>query len=367
MQRISIVGRQRLSLVLALGLVGQALGGRASAHAQAADPPPPGSDAAQVEAGRAAARAKLIEGDGLLKRGAYQDALAVFKDAYALFPSPKIHYNFGLALKGMGRNAEALEAFGRFLAEANDATPDVRARAATSRDELLARVGVVRVTAEVNGASILIDGREIGRTPHPGDIHLDPGPHMLTVDRGSGSPPFTQRLEVRAGAVLSVAARFLDAAGATTAGSNADGAVSAPTSDVGRNGPAMEAPPAWLRPVAWTAAGIGAAALVTGAVSWAVKESKFRSFNADPACDRAFSNDGGPRCHELVESGETARTVGIASFIAAGAFGLGSAAAFVVQGRSAGDGAGPRVASIRCAVEPDGAGRWWGASCAGTF
>ena len=367
MQGLSSVGGRRRQvraccLALAVSLVGQTAAGRALA--QSPGPPSSAQDAAQIEARRGAARAKLVEGDGLLKQGSYIEALGAFKEAYALFPSPKIHYNFGLALKGMGRNAEAMEAFDRFLAEANDASPDARARAVASRNDLLTRVGVVRVTAEVDGASILIDGREHGRTPQSSEIHLDPGPHMLTVDRGGGRLPFTERLEVRAGVPLSVVARFPDAPGDA-----APQGVTVPVKPVddGRAVTPAGQAPGWLRPAAWTAAGVGAVALVTGSVSWAVKESKISSFNRDPACYKGLPNDGGATCHDLLESGETARSIGIAGFIAAGVFGIASAAAFVVHGRAVGDGAGKAAVSFRCGVAPDRSGEGLRASCAGRF
>jgi hypothetical protein len=94
-----------------------------------------------ADAVRDAARAKLVEGVDALKRGEHQVALESFKQAYALVPSPKIHYDFGLAYLGLGRHAEALSAFERFLAEASDAPADKRDKAAHYVSELRARVG----------------------------------------------------------------------------------------------------------------------------------------------------------------------------------------------------------------------------------
>ena len=65
-----------------------------------------------------------------LKRDDYRAALARFEEAYALVPSPKIHYDFGLAYVGLARPGEALAAFERFLAEAPDAPADKREKAA---------------------------------------------------------------------------------------------------------------------------------------------------------------------------------------------------------------------------------------------
>jgi tetratricopeptide (TPR) repeat protein len=75
-----------------------------------------------------------------MKRGDYQAALARFQEAYALVPSPKIHYDFGLAYVGLERPAEALAAFERFLAEAPDAPPDKREKATSLIATLRARV-----------------------------------------------------------------------------------------------------------------------------------------------------------------------------------------------------------------------------------
>ena len=161
---------------------------------------------------RTAARAKLIDGDQFLKSGEFQQALTAFKQAYELFASPKIHYNFALAYQGMGRNADALEAFDAFLNDAPDAQPDVRDRARTAREGLLRQVGLLRVTADAAGAQVVIDGRDVGRTPLSRAIPLDPGPHLLLVERGAGAAPYTQRFEIAAGVTVAIHATPVDPA-----------------------------------------------------------------------------------------------------------------------------------------------------------
>ena len=86
-----------------------------------------------------------------LKRGEHRVALDRFEEAYALVPSPKIHYDFGLAYLGLGRDADALSAFERFLAEAPDAPADKRDKAARYVAELRARVGTVGDAPGVDG------------------------------------------------------------------------------------------------------------------------------------------------------------------------------------------------------------------------
>src|SRR3569623_936091 len=170
------------------------------------------------------ARAKLVEGDRLLKLGEFQQALAAFKDAYDLYPSPKIRYNFGLAYEGMGRNADALEAFDAFLVQASDASPETRERAVTARNTLLGRVGTLRVVADVEGATIVVDGRDMGKTAPARELRLDPGPHLLLVARGGGTAPFPQRLAIAAGAAVTVVVRLTPPAAAGRAGADEAGA-----------------------------------------------------------------------------------------------------------------------------------------------
>ena len=101
--------------------------------------------------------AKLVEGVAALKRGDHQAALTRFEEAYALVPSPKIHYDFGLAYVGLGRTADALAAFERFLAEAPDAPPDSARR----------RRRWSRRCARASPRRARNDGQARGRRPPP--------------------------------------------------------------------------------------------------------------------------------------------------------------------------------------------------------
>src|SRR5882672_5599537 len=86
--------------------------------ARAAGDAPPGNPREQATgtpagsataSAREAATARLVDGVALLRAGQYAAALAKFDEAYALVPSPNIHYNRGLSYLGLGKNAAALE------------------------------------------------------------------------------------------------------------------------------------------------------------------------------------------------------------------------------------------------------------------
>lgn len=166
------------------------------------------ADASMSTDKRTQARAKLIEGDGLLKAGEFQAALSAFKEAYDLYPSPKIHYNLGLAYQGMGRNADAIDAIDAFLAITAELQPDVLERARSMRGALKDRVGTLVVKADPSNRGVIVDGRDLEKTNGDGardrEIFLDPGPHLLLIERSSGAPPFTHRFDLQAKAVVTV-------------------------------------------------------------------------------------------------------------------------------------------------------------------
>jgi hypothetical protein len=126
---------------------------------------------AATDAVRDAARAKLVEGVDALKRGEHRIALDRFEQAYALVPSPKIHYDFGLAYLGLGRDADALSEFERFLAAAHDAPADKRDKAARYVAELRARVGAGNDPARGSPAGGTPSGA-VGPSPVPAPAAL---------------------------------------------------------------------------------------------------------------------------------------------------------------------------------------------------
>lgn len=169
----SICDVRRLVLAVALGSV---LGARpATVRAQGGDEP----------TAKRAAEAKLQEGVTLLKERRFGDALARFKEAYALVPSPLILYDFGLAQLGMGDDPAALESFQDFLRSAPEAPADKRRKASGYSDDLRKRVAVVTVKADVAAGSLRVDGRDLGRVALPRDVYLAPGLHEVTVRAGN--------------------------------------------------------------------------------------------------------------------------------------------------------------------------------------
>jgi tetratricopeptide (TPR) repeat protein len=165
------------------------------------------ADAATDARARRAARSKLVEGVTLLRQGDYAAALSRFEEAQALVPSPKIEYDLGLAYLGLGRSADALESFDRFLAEAPDAPADKRAKARHHTEALRGHLARVNVAADASGVDVIVDGQSRGTTPLARPLYLEPGHHELAFVRpGSGGTDLRQ-IEASPGQQIEVALR----------------------------------------------------------------------------------------------------------------------------------------------------------------
>jgi tetratricopeptide (TPR) repeat protein len=310
---------------------------------------------------RAEARAKLVQGSEFLKRREFEEALARFQEAYRLVPSPKIQYNFGLAYRGLGRKADAMEAFDRFLSEAPDAPKESRQTAERERAELLGQVTVLEVKVDLAGAEVFIDGRSYGTT-HTNHIYLDPGPHQLSVEKAGEGPAFTERINATAGQRMTVMARLARAPTPPPPAhdSSPPQALPEPVPPRGHDEPPPPQEPMRWQPIAgWASAGAAVVAAGFGGYEVMSSNSKFSDFNHRSDCGEIRENRGGPACAALYDDATSARQKAYVGFAVAGAFAAASVVFFVLTPEKS---AGGSVA-VACApsfVNP-------GLSCAARF
>jgi len=337
-----------------------------AALAQAA----PAASPAASDAGDAKnrAKAKLVEGSDFLKQGEYKDALRRFQEAYELVPSPKIFYNFGLAYMNLGRTTEAVEAFERFLDEATDATPDLRANAERRRSELLPKVATIVVRCETEGATISVDGRAFGTTPRKPPIRLDPGPHSLVLEKAP-APAFIRNLDVKAGERVVVEAKLEELPVVVTPPPPLIAVAPPPVVPV-----EPEKPSLWSRldgklKAAIGLGAVGVLALGFGGYEQLAASSKYKEFNETSTatnwthkCDadpRVVPQFGGGVCPGLLSDGDGASLRAKIGFIAGGVLAASSVVLVVLSRRDHRDGA--TTASASCV--PSGTG----VTCAAAF
>jgi tetratricopeptide (TPR) repeat protein len=84
---------------------------------------------AKEKEGKRAAQEHLTRGNDLFTHDRYAPALAEFQAAFAAFPSPKLQFNLGQCERALGHDDAAIDHFQRFLDEAKDVPPALRAEA----------------------------------------------------------------------------------------------------------------------------------------------------------------------------------------------------------------------------------------------
>lgn len=155
------------------------------------NPPPVPVDPARAEPRDAEAeeRARLhfSRGVALYRDGAFEGAAVEFERAYTEKPNPAVIYNIGQTALQQHDYVSARSAFERYL-RLGGASVDAERRAQVEAQlaELRGRIGYLVVRASVDGAEVVIDDREAGRTPLSAPIAVNVGRHRLEVRTDSG-------------------------------------------------------------------------------------------------------------------------------------------------------------------------------------
>ena len=150
--------------------------------ATAAKPPAPPATAAKPPAPPAAADPKVLYADGekKFKAGDFAGALTSFQGAEAIKPAPQAERYIGLCHDNLGHYADAVTFYDKFLAappaKMVKETEEIKARVATIK----AMPGKVHIESTPSGASILVDGKQMGNAP--ADIELTPGKHIVKLE-----------------------------------------------------------------------------------------------------------------------------------------------------------------------------------------
>ncbi|HEU4409180.1 MAG TPA: tetratricopeptide repeat protein [Polyangiaceae bacterium] len=136
----------------------------------------------------------------------YPDALRDYEEAAALAPDPRLFFNLADTCEKLGRYPDALRWLTRFHAEASrdelDQVPHLGKRLALLRN----RVAVLKVSANVPGARVLVRDAVVGTQPpgRPLEVAVNAGQAMVEIVR-DGYRPYYKAHTLQGGQSLELA------------------------------------------------------------------------------------------------------------------------------------------------------------------
>jgi Tfp pilus assembly protein PilF len=151
-------------------------------------------------------------GVALYKEAKYAEALAEFERAYEIAPHPLVLYNIATCHRELSHYGEAVKYYQRFLSEGKDKVAPARLKEAqTELDGVLARIARLTVTIKGGeGATVILDGNELGTMPIEGPLIVPPGEHRIVV-RAPGKNDAERSLRVASGDEVEVTLQLTDA------------------------------------------------------------------------------------------------------------------------------------------------------------
>ena len=168
-----------LGLVLALGLTSSLITG--AAQAQEDDP-------ATLEA-----REHFKAGVAAFDNGDYEAARTAFLKAYALKKHEAVLLNLANSELMGRRYVDAARHFREYLNEHDSTNTEATAGLAKA----LEQVGQLKLSTDVSGATLRVDGDVVGKTPLEDPVLVDPGDHVVRASKDTLS--VTKRVSVSAG------------------------------------------------------------------------------------------------------------------------------------------------------------------------
>jgi hypothetical protein len=142
---------------------------------------------------KAQARLLLGQGNALFEKGDLRGALADFRAAYALYPSPKLLVNAAACERELGDLPGAANDLRRYLDEAPDDDPLLAEKARNELKALERKLGRVALSGWPQRSAVEVDGR-----PARDPFYVRPGEHHVKV-RGPGGEELERDVSVQAG------------------------------------------------------------------------------------------------------------------------------------------------------------------------
>jgi hypothetical protein len=126
------------------------------------------------------ARAHFDSGVAAFKDRRFGEAAEEFQAAYEISPAFVVLYNIGQVNVALGRSVEAVDAFRKYLDQgAREVAPQRRREVESELRKQEARIAVLMIRTEPQGAELRLDGTLLGKTPLGRGVRVTAGKHTL--------------------------------------------------------------------------------------------------------------------------------------------------------------------------------------------
>jgi hypothetical protein len=150
------------------------------------------------------AKAAYDSGRLLFEDGDSPGALAKFSHAYDVSHDARLLWNMASCEKELRHYARAAALIGRYLQEGGDRIPAAQRKSALETQTALTAFYVsVKLSGAPDGASVFVDGTQVGQTPLTEPLLLDLGTRALRLEQ-TGFVPFQKNVEIAGGGELEV-------------------------------------------------------------------------------------------------------------------------------------------------------------------
>ena len=128
----------------------------------------------------------------------YENALTAYAKAIEASDDPVLRYELGLVEDKLGKFDLAAVHMRTVVAAKTGVKPDILKKATAKYDELTTKVGLVMLTVSTAGATISLNGAEIGKSPITEPLIVMPGTYTLSFS-ADGYQPKDSEIKVEAG------------------------------------------------------------------------------------------------------------------------------------------------------------------------
>lgn len=149
----------------------------------------------------------LKKGRALLKKGDYKEAVIVLMSAQATAPSPLIRLEIAAAYEGLDDPVRAAEIY-QALSDDPGLFGKPKKRCRQRLEAVQQKVGRLTIESRLKDALVEVGDSEVGGTPLPGPVYVEPGDVKITVSTAAESE--TRTVEIAAGESKTVRFDFRD-------------------------------------------------------------------------------------------------------------------------------------------------------------